>query len=113
MRTTLLVLPLLVCFTASCTTEEGTAPKEPAPAGAKPAANAAEAVVYDVKCGCSIDGIGRCGNYVHIDGKYVPIVHPSLGKMEWCAEKDAGAKIEAVGAMRDGSFVAESWKLVQ
>ncbi|HEB54129.1 MAG TPA: hypothetical protein ENI87_12825 [bacterium] len=69
--------------------------------------------VHDAKCGCSIDGIGHCGNYIRIDGKYVPLLHPTLGKMQFCQFKDKGAKIETIGAIKDGKFVAESWKLVE
>jgi len=110
------VLSLPIAFGA-CTTDE---PKEGAkpetPAQGEPAnqeEQAAKAVIHDVKCGCSIDGVGSCGNYIMIDGKYVPMIHASLGKMEWCAQKAKGAKVETVGAMKDGKFVAESWKTVE
>ena len=78
-----------------------------------PAAAAGEMHVHDVKCGCSIEGVGKCGNFIMIEGKYVPLIHSSLGKMEFCKQKAAGAKIETKGAMKDGKFVAESWKLVE
>lgn len=90
---------------------------EPAPApapGAPPASTAAARTgVFDVKCGCSIEGIGRCGNYILIDGEYVPMVHPTLGKMEFCAQKERGARVEAAGSMQDGKFVATSWRIAQ
>lgn len=69
--------------------------------------------VHDVKCGCSIAEVGKCGNYILIDGKYVPMLHPSLGKMEFCAQKDKGAKVETKGDMADGKFVAREWQLVE
>lgn len=112
----LLILSLLslpIAFGA-CTAEakkEPTTNEQPANEGGKKAM--AEAAEYDVKCGCSIEGIGHCDPFIMIDGKYVPLVHPKVGKMEFCAQKDKGAKIEAVGAMKDGKFVAESWKLVE
>ena len=118
MRNLLLIFSLTV-FAAACTQADDAKvePNQPAaPAGQaeqQPAGANTAMAVYDVKCGCSIDGIGRCGNYVMIDGKYVPLIHPSLGKMEFCAQKDAGAKIEASGAMADGKFVAKSWQLVE
>ena len=72
-----------------------------------------EATVRDAKCGCSIESVGHCGNYVMIEGKYVPLIHASLGKMQFCKQKDAGAKIEVSGAMKDGKYIATNWKLVE
>jgi hypothetical protein len=102
----------------ACTAEKPAEPAKataPAPANAAPAADlvVSEPTVHDVMCGCSIDGVGRCGNYIMIEGSYVPLVHPKLGKMEWCAQKSKGAKIETTGAMKDGKFVASDWKTVQ
>lgn len=74
---------------------------------------AQEVAVFDAKCGCSIDGVGHCGNYILIEGKYVPLIHPSLGKMEFCQHKDAGVKIEVAGSMKDGKYVADQWKLAK
>mgnify|MGYP007059414565 CR=1 FL=1 len=109
-------LIVLLSFAASCTSEAAEEP-EPStpPAALRPAKNEAGAalVTYAVKCGCSIDGVDECGNYIMIDGNYVPMVHGSLGNMEFCAQQDAGAKVEARGAMQGGEFVAESWTLVQ
>jgi hypothetical protein len=111
-----LPLLLLLSFAASCTSEAAEKGTEPSnPPAQQPADNETLAAntVYAVKCGCAIDGVGKCGNYIMIDDKYVPLVHSSLGAMEFCKQKDAGAKVEAKGAMQDGTFVAESWKLVQ
>lgn len=103
------VLPLAF---GACTTDKDPEPaKQQAPVQ-KPAP-VAEAVVHDVMCGCSIDGVGRCGNYILIDGKYVPMIHPTLGKMEWCSRKEKGAKVETVGAMKDGKFIAQNWKTLK
>jgi hypothetical protein len=104
-----LLLPLAF---GACTTDKAPDQNKPE-VPAKQTEPVAKAVVHDVKCGCSIDGVGGCGNYILIDGKYVPMIHPTLGKMEWCAQKDKGAKVETVGAMKDGKFVAESWKTVE
>ena len=83
-------------------------------AAAAPADRAlAEIATYDVKCGCSIDGVGHCGNFVMIEGQYIPILHPRLGKMEWCRNKAAGAKIKANGELKDGKFLAKDWKTIQ
>ena len=115
-------------FLFACTAEKPAEPKpaesqpaEAQPAGAPQQAAAAapadraldEVATYDVKCGCSIDGVGHCGNFVMIEGNYIPILHPKLGKMEWCRNKAAGAKIKANGEIKDGKFVAKNWKTIQ
>lgn len=125
MRTLLLSLFVAAPLTLSgCTAEKPAEPAKPAEAPKSapaidsdqaPAADLviSEPAVHDVMCGCSIDGVGHCGNYIMIAGNYVPIVHPKLGKMEWCAQKSKGAKIKTTGAMKDGKFVATDWKTVQ
>ena len=72
-----------------------------------------EVAVREAKCGCSIEGVGHCGNYVMVEGKYVPLIHPSLGKMEFCKHKAAGVKIKVAGLMKDGNYVAEQWKVAK
>lgn len=60
-----------------------------------------------VACGCAIEGIGACGNYIEIDGKFVYIANWAdfgLGAMEWCG-KDS-VTVEASGEIRDGEFFA-------
>jgi hypothetical protein len=107
---------LLSVFAVACTAEANKTAPEPASTQAAEQAVAytvTEPTVHDAKCGCSIDGVRRCGNYMMVDGKYVTIVWPELGKMEWCAAGDNGAKIEVTGAMADGKFVAKSYKLVE
>jgi hypothetical protein len=69
-----------------------------------------EVAVREVKCGCSIDGIGKCGNYILVEDQYVELINPTLGKMEFCKHKDKGAKIKVAGLMKDGKYVASDWK---
>ncbi|MEL6714245.1 MAG: hypothetical protein AAFP86_10760 [Planctomycetota bacterium] len=43
---------------------------------------------YEVRCGCRIEGIGHCGNYVRVDGDWLEIANGAelgLRRMEWCA----------------------------
>ena len=65
---------------------------------------------HTVQCGCSIDGIGTCGNYIEIDSKFVKISNSDafgLDAMEWCGQGPTTA--EASGAIKDGKFVATSF----
>jgi hypothetical protein len=60
-----------------------------------------------VMCGCTVEAIGHCGNYVEIDGQHVEIANAAamdLGKMEWCGQ--SGVKAQTAGAIVDGRFVA-------
>ena len=101
----LLILSLLslpIAFGA-CTAEakkEPTTNEQPANEGGKQAM--AEAAEYDVKCGCSIEGIGHCDPFIMIDGKYVPLVHPKVGKMEFCAQPrdEAGNRAQSNESFR-------------
>ena len=78
---------------------------------AKPISSKREVKVRDVKCGCSIDGIGKCGNFILFDGNYYPLLNETLGEMEFCQFKDAGCKIKVAGAMKNGQYVADQWKM--
>jgi len=94
------------------TTHETAAASQPSPSDTAttpaPAAPVAVALATrSVACGCAIDGIGKCGNYVEIDGKYVKLANSSelgLGSMEWCGKK--GVTAETGGEIRDGRFFA-------
>jgi hypothetical protein len=62
---------------------------------ANASAKAVPAAMREVRCGCKIDGIGKCGNYVSVDGKWLEITNREergLGVMEWCS---ADSKVEA------------------
>ena len=84
---------------------------DPAPTKVTEAIPTAE--VHDAMCGHAIEGVGHCGNYVMLDGKYVVLEHPSLGAMEFCEAGKKGAKIEITGAMKDGKFVASTYRRVE
>jgi hypothetical protein len=98
-----LALPALAC-TAEVASEA------PAPAtSAEPVALTAS--THEVRCGCGIDSIKKCGNYVDVDGTWAQIANPAdfgLGKMEWCGEK--GHKVEATVA---GTVTGNSIELTQ
>jgi len=97
-----LAFPLVAC--SSDVEAESASPDAPA----KVIADMAVATgTRTVQCGCSIEGIGKCGNYVEIDDQFVLIENSKalgLGTMEWCA--DGPAQAECTGAIKDGKFVA-------
>jgi len=112
-----LVAALPLAFGA-CTSEQPTGQQSPTgqQQPAKPSVAdrvVAEPTVYDVMCGCSIPGGRKCGNWIKIDGQYIPIEHADLGKMEWCEHRGKGAKVEATGEIKDGKYIAKAWKTVE
>ena len=54
---------------------------------------------YDARCGCAIDSIGVCGNYVMVDGAPVELAGDlGLGPMEFCGQD--GRKAHVVGTVQ-------------
>lgn len=113
---------LISFFLISC---GGQASDEPSPPAAEPTADApadataqldssepmapitVASAVRPVACGCAIEGIGHCGNYVEVDGQHYEIANSSalgLGGMEWCGR--SGATAQTAGQIVDGRFVA-------
>ena len=84
---------------------ESTEPAETTPAEAV-------AVVHDAICGCKLEEVGECGNYVKVADKYVVLEPPSLGVMEFCKDGEKGAKIKVAGEMMGDKFVASSYERV-
>ncbi|MFT7670203.1 MAG: hypothetical protein ACI8X5_002911 [Planctomycetota bacterium] len=90
----------------SCSVSEGTAQ------AAEPMADMAVASgTHTVKCGCAIEEVGHCDNYIEVDGQFVMIANSEeLGienpKMEWC--KSGPGEAVAAGAIKDGKFVGTS-----
>jgi hypothetical protein len=67
---------------------------------------AVELAVRNVSCGCKVEGIGECGNYVEIGSQYVEIANSEelgLGNMEWCKLSHVTANV--AGEVKDGMFV--------
>ena len=77
-------------------------------AGVLPGAEA----VHDVKCGCAIAEVKKCGEFVSVDGKFVPLTNHGLpGKMPFCGKK--GLKAKVAGELKDGKLVATKVEVLQ
>lgn len=84
-------------------TEETAPLKQPAPLED----GAVELATRNVSCGCALEEVGHCGNYIEIESRYVEIANweaLGLGEMEWCGK--TGVRAESAGEIRDGRFVA-------
>jgi hypothetical protein len=66
-----------------------------------------ELATRNVSCGCALEKVGHCGNYIEIESQYVEIANGEqlgLGAMEWCGKE--GVKAESAGEVNNGKFVA-------
>ena len=76
---------------------------------AEPVSTAGATHVHDLACGCSLEEVGACGNYIKVDGKFVELIGDvGLGGMAFCGQE--GLKGEVEGEVQDGKFVATSFK---
>jgi hypothetical protein len=72
--------------------------------------------VHGLRCGCAVEGVGQCGNYIEVDGEFVELVLPAetaeeLGEMPFCGKTDLVANVE--GEIVDGKFVATEFEYVE
>lgn len=106
-----LAILLFALVPAACTSQEAPVAENNT---STPVANAAvEQSEHTVSCGCKLDSVGHCGNYVDIDGTWLEIANGDahgLGAMEWCSVPEA--KAEVAGAVEDGKFVATVLKVI-
>lgn len=68
-----------------------------------------ELAIRPVACGCSIESVGSCGNYVKIGDDFVEIANSAdlgLGSMEWCGKE--GVTAETAGELKEGKFFAST-----
>ncbi len=110
MMKTLLLVPLLALLAAACTSEKSEVPEETTPPAEAPVQ--VDAQVHNAKCGCALPDVGKCGNYIEVDGEFVVLEHPSLGAMDYCGKGDAGAQVKVTGEMVDGKYVAASYEVM-
>ncbi|MDF1798862.1 MAG: hypothetical protein P1V81_06775 [Planctomycetota bacterium] len=106
-----LLLTALLFLPAACNSETEVA----SAVSAAPADQVIKRSVQSVECGCTIEGIMKCGNYLSLEGAYLPIAKEGagadLGPMEWCGQPGSTAEVE--GNVEDGKFVASYIKTVK
>ena len=72
--------------------------------------------VHNLRCGCVVEGVGECGNFIEVEGEYVELVLPDetdaeLGEMPFCGETELMANVD--GEVVDGRFIATSFEYVE
>lgn len=109
-----LVLPVL-----SCGANEGDVAVPDAPAAEVPAAKAQtvalESATRELRCGCKIDSIGKCGNYVADGEDWLKISNGDdhdLHVMEWCRVPAEVHVMGKVAGERTGDTIKVSELLV-
>lgn len=108
--TALLCLAALGCSHETHGSEHGDASAAPSVAQ-QAVQNGPVSGEHHVSCGCRLDGIGTCGNYVQVDGHWVEIGGElGLGVMEFCGKGELTAEVE--GEMKDGTLVASRLEVV-
>lgn len=108
----LLAAPLLLL--AACGGDDP--PAAAAEAGSRAAAKtladvqpAADAPVHPVACGCALEAVGHCSEWIEIDGEYVALELPvDLGPMPFCKKDGLKARVE--GAVEGKTFVATAFE---
>ncbi len=113
MRKSFAIAFVLSFVLSSCKEEATKQPEVPAVTPAAGTHTIAAAEVHDAICGHVLPDVKHCGNFVKLDDKWVEILWPAFGKMEWCKDGEKGAKIEITGEMKDGKFVAGSYRRVE
>ncbi len=121
MRVFLLVLSLAALLLAGC--GDSTKPEkgppadetalEPQPAAPAAPAAAVEGEVHDVICGCVLEEVGHCGEYIKIGDKYLELAGDLglEGTMPFCGKE--GLKAKVTGEVKDGKYHVTSFALVE
>lgn len=110
-------LPLWACnpsSTAEPKTDSGA--EEAAPSGETAAAASPPdqpvSGTHAVTCGCSLEHVGHCSEWVEVEGTFVELQLPEsadLGKMPFCGKHDLKATVE--GELKDGKVIATKFEL--
>ncbi len=118
LRTPRPVLSFVLASTllVACTVESSSVPAAATPPAAEstvaaPAPTAA-AHVHELACGCVLDAVGHCAEYIRDDGEFVELVPPvDLGSMPFCGKDGLSARVD--GELKDGKFVASTFAYVE
>ncbi|MHC4263082.1 MAG: hypothetical protein ACYSWX_11205 [Planctomycetota bacterium] len=112
--TAVCLLPLLACTTESTsapTTENETATETETGAAAGAASGPMASAERAVICGCQIETVHRCSEWVDVDGEWVALELPTdMGSMPFCGKEGLRANVE--GEIVEGTYVASSFALV-
>ena len=105
---------LALSWVAGCQESEQKKLTKPTPAslntGEQLKANAQKKSIegsHSVTCGCTLEHVGHCSEYVEVEGQYLQLVLPEttdLGKMPFCGKDNL--KVSLKGELIDGKVIA-------
>lgn len=111
LRSLALLLAGGACLSLDACSKQESAEKQAAVLASAPQPSAS-ASVHSLRCGCDIESVGTCGEYIEVDGAFVPLKLPvDLGSMPFCGHEHLRAKVD--GHMENGTFVATSFAYVE
>ena len=106
----------LLAGVAACTGGCDASPSDtPSEAQASKQANVANQPVsgkHAVQCGCTLEHVGHCGEYVEVDGQFVELELPpssKMGDMPFCGKSNLSATVE--GRVVDGKVMASKFEI--
>lgn len=105
----LLLAALVSLPVLACSTKDDATPATGDPSAPKAQTVALEEGAREVRCGCKIESVGHCGNYVADGDDWLEISNPGdfgLGHMEWCKVPADQHPTAVVAGTRTGDKVA-------
>lgn len=106
---TAVALAIAVPALIACSTSTDT-PNDPS--GETGVTHAAEPHVHDVICGCALDHVGHCSEWIHVDDEYLSLQLPEgmdLGPMPFCGQEGLQAAVS--GEVVGDTYVATSFEM--
>jgi hypothetical protein len=69
-----------------------------------------DALAYRLTCGCLIESVGTCGEYIEVDGAFVTLELPTFfGPMPFCGLRERDARMD--GEVVEGVFRSSTFEL--
>ena len=94
---------------AGCGRSDGTNVEPAKVPGATEQLGHGQAHLHELICGCALPEVGKCGEFIKVDEKFVELTGDlNLGHMPFCKKKDLKAWVD--GDVKDGKFIAKSFK---
>ncbi|MCH2110905.1 MAG: hypothetical protein MK135_16425 [Polyangiaceae bacterium] len=69
---------------------------------------------HAVTCGCTLEHVGHCSEYVEVDGQFVELQLPEsqdFGPMPFCGKE--GIKAKVAGELKNGKVIATSFEIIK
>ncbi|MEO0651502.1 MAG: hypothetical protein AAFZ65_12575 [Planctomycetota bacterium] len=106
----LALLPLAACGTEA--TDSGSQAPPAAPQTLADVVPSAQATEHAVVCGCALEEVGHCSEWIDVEGEWVELELPiDMGSMPFCRKDGLVAKVD--GEVQGETFVATTFAYVE